>query len=280
MEKMWDKINNFVRANTILSAFLLTTLFMLPIMAAGITFITGMEYTVGLPIFTMCQLVLTAIGILLMRKLQVFEKNDFQLRNVGKGLLLGWLILVFAIISFVINLTSPPEGGYITSNPLFLLAVILAPFIGTGLFEETVFRGLVLKTVLKKMGSTKKGMINACVISSVIFGVIHLFNLSWVDNSLSVVSQVFFAFAVGVFLAAIYLRTKTLLAPMLLHGIMNLSSQIFDAFTNPDFIIQRDRTTGDITEIVIQTSILVILLLIVAFILLRKVEPETIEENN
>jgi len=276
---MWKKINDFVQAHTILSAFLLTVLFMLPILAAGLSLIIGMGQMKGLPIFTVFQIVLTAACILLMQKLDVFDKKDFGFKNAGKGLLLGWITYVFVIISFVINLTSPPEGGYIAPNPLFLVTVILAPFIGTGLFEETLIRGLVLKILLKKKGDTKKGIITACVISAVLFGVAHLTNLVWVDP-ISVISQVFYATAGGIFFGAIYLRTKTLMAPILLHGLMNVSSQIFDAFTGPDFISQRDANPTGAAETVVTTLIIVVLYLIPAFVLLRKVKPVEIVVND
>ena len=275
---MWQRINDFVQTHTVLSAFLLTVLFIVPTSVAGLLLIVGMEHTVGLPLFTACQLMLTAACIALMRKLEVFDKSDFRFKNVGKGLLLGWIVLVLAAIMFVISLTSPPEGGYSAPDPWYLLVVILAPFIGTGLFEETLCRGLILKTLLKKMGDTKKGVIAACVISAALFGAAHLVNLTWMDP-LSVIPTVFYATAGGIFFGAIYLRTKTLIAPILLHGIMNVSSQVFDAFTSPDFISQRDAViTIDITETVVMTLILVLVFLVPAFILLRKVKPAEIVE--
>jgi len=157
--------------------------------------------------------------------------------------------------------------------------VILAPFIGTGLFEETLHRGLVLKILINKMGDTKKGMITACVISAVVFGIAHLSNLVWVAP-LPVISQVFYATAVGILFGAIYMRTKTLIAPILIHGLMNVSVGIFDAFTSPDFISQRDSNPTDIVETIVSTLITVILLLIPAFVFLRKVKPENVSEND
>ena len=277
---MWYKINTFIQTRTVLSVFLLTMLFILPIMVAGLTFMVGMGGQMkGLSLFTACQIACAAMCILLMRKLAVFDKRDFMFKNVGKGLRLGWIVYVFAIIMFITSLTSPPEGGYIPPNPLFLIIVILAPFIGTGLFEETLCRGLVLKILLRKKGDTKRGMIVSCVISAVLFGGAHLLNLVWVDP-LSVIPQVFFATAGGIFLGVVYLRTKSLMALILLHGINNVFSQIFDAFTSPDFISQRDAVQIGVTETIITTLIVVVLYLVPAFVLLRKVKPEEIVKND
>ena len=65
--------------------FLLTMLFMFPIMAAGLSLIVGMGQIKGLPIFTVCQLVLTALCILLMWKLGVFDKEISGLKTRVKG---------------------------------------------------------------------------------------------------------------------------------------------------------------------------------------------------
>lgn len=273
---MWQKINNFIQTRTVLSVFLLVVLFMIPITAAGLSLMVGMGGQIeGLSLFTLCQIACTAVCILLMRKMEVFDKSEYGFKNVKKGLLLGWIVYVFAIINFIANLTSPPEDGYIAPNPLFLIMVILAPFIGTGLFEETLCRGLVLKTLLKKYGGTKKGMIFSCVVSAALFGTAHLINLVWMDP-LSVIPSVFFATAGGIFFGAIYLRTKSLMALILLHGINNVFGQIFDAFTSPDFIAQRDAVKIGLTETIITTLIILVLYLIPAFILLRKVKPAEI----
>jgi hypothetical protein len=74
---MWGKINNFVRANTILTAFLLTAFFALLLAAVGLpTMQGGMERKIGMPILTVYQVVLAVIGIMLMRKMQTLDKGD------------------------------------------------------------------------------------------------------------------------------------------------------------------------------------------------------------
>ena len=274
---MWQKINDFVRKRTVLSSFLLLVIFLLLTAVAGLLFITGdiVKEAIGMQIFIVSQFALSAICIFLMKKLQVLGENDFKFINLGKGALLSWAMLLLAAVMFVSGLISPPEGGFLTPTPLYLITVILYPFIVSGLFEEVLFRGLVLKMLLKKMGDTKKGIIGAFVISAAIFGIVHSVNLIW-EEPFTVFSTVVFATAGGFFLGAIYLRTKTLIVPILLHGLFNLSSMIWWAFT-PDGPTSTSETT--LADFMVTFLIAVLPLVIASYVLLRKVEPQVIAEK-
>ena len=270
---MWQKINNFVRANAILSAFLFSAVFLLLSVAVGLpTMQGGMEREIGMPILTVYQVVLTVIGILFMRKLQVLDKNDFKFINIGKGFLLGWIVLVLSAVMVLFGFLNRSEY-FIKPEPLFLLTVILFP-LSTGLLEEVVFRGIVLKILLRKTGGTKKGIISAFIISAALFAVVHLIHLMW-KSPIDVTGDLLFAIAGGMFLGAIYLRTKTLIAPILLHWLLNLSGGIFDAFTSPEYTIPE----ATLDNVIIITLIAALPLIIAAFVLLRKVKPENIVER-
>lgn len=82
----------------------------------------------------------------------------------------------------------------------FITAVILAP-----IFEEILFRGLLFSRLARKWGMTV-----GIIASSVIFGILHL-------------EFVLGAFVIGVVMCALYVRTGTLLVPMALHAVYNLS---------------------------------------------------------
>lgn len=89
--------------------------------------------------------------------------------------------------------------------------VVLAP-----LFEETIFRGLILGGIRQKRNS-----FTAVLISAAIFGVIHV-----------IPQQVINAFVVGIILGYIYVRTSSLLAVVIIHAINNglayLQTILFD----------------------------------------------------
>ena len=80
----------------------------------------------------------------------------------------------------------------------FILLVILAPLI-----EEMVFRGLIFSRLTKKWN-----MVGAMVVSSLAFGLLHM--------------NLIGAFVFGIVACVLYTRTRTLLAPMVLHALNNL----------------------------------------------------------
>jgi len=275
---MWEKINKFVHSQTVIATFLLSAFFMC---ALTLFFLSTRDITFpySIAFFTMGQLVLSAAVIWLMRKMQVFDVNDFKFKNMGKGFLLGWFGIVFAMVAFYSAYSQLPEKTFIVPNPLHLSIVVLHPFVGTGILEEVLIRGLILKLLLTKMGHTKKGIINACLISSALFGIVHIVNIIQVGSIWPVISQIIYATAGGFFFAALFLRTKTLMITILLHGIINLSSQIFGAIVPYDIYVLLTQPPSEINipEIIINTLLISIPLLVVGFVLLRKVKPDETE---
>jgi len=275
---LWEKINKFVRSQAVFSALLLSVLFTSIITVVGIS-IFDLKPPVILVIYTVGQLALSGTIIWLMQNLKVFDANDFKLKGIGKGFLLAWFGFLFIGISFFINFMSVPENSFIVPNTFYLLIVILHPIIGTGLFEEVLYRGLVLKILLKKTEDTKKGIIFACIISSVIFGLVaHIPNLfAGTRTYLQTVNQIITAITAGLFFAAVFVRTKKLWITILLHGLLNLSAQIFDAITSMDLVVQNAEQTGtDIGGYIFMTLLEALPILIAGLILLRKAIPDEI----
>lgn len=97
---------------------------------------------------------------------------------------------------------------------MIITAVIMAP-----IFEEIIFRGIMLK------GMTNSGEEpwKAILISSVLFGLIHGNPWQFVGATL-----------LGCVLGLVYYKTKSLLLPMLLHGFNNLCSAILIFYTQKE----------------------------------------------
>ncbi|MCL2343950.1 MAG: CPBP family intramembrane metalloprotease [Firmicutes bacterium] len=279
---MWEKINKFVYSQTVLSVFLLSAVLISAIAVFGF-FIIGMTPAARLAVYGAAQIILSGIVVWLMRKLGVFDADDFRCKGTGKKLLLAWFGVVYIIVSFFISFMQIPTNGFITPNIAYLIVVILQSFVGTALFEELLFRGLVLKLLLRKMGRAKKGIICACVISSVFFGLSHISNIFAGAPVLSTVSQIICAMGVGLFCAAIFVRTGKLWIPILFHGLLDLSAQIFNAIAvvSPDTVSQNtfNPAAANIISFILLTLFTTLPVLIAALILLRKVEPDGVLER-
>lgn len=277
---MWEKINKFVRSQAVLAVFLLSILFTSVVTVLGIL-ILDLTLPVRLAIFTAGQLMLSGTAVWLMWKLEVFDTNDFKFKGIGKGFRLAWFGFLYIAITFLICFMSIPENSFIAPNVYYLLIVVLHPFIGTGLFEEVLYRGLVLKILLKKIGGSKRGIILACVISSVFFGLLHIGNILSGYPVLPIVTQMISAIATGLFFAAVFMRTGKLWISIFFHGLLNVSVQIFDAIVSPDALTQNieSQAGADIVGFIINTLFQTLPILIAALILLRKVVPDEISDK-
>lgn len=154
---------------------------------------------------------------------KVFDINDFGLtgKNFYKGLLIGGLMF-FDIINITLGTIFLLSDYDVIIPSFYMVTVLVIEEIFTGLFEEFIFRGVILNTLLKKFG-----IISAIFISSFLFGLTHLFNLF--DNPDLIndtMAQVFYATFLGVFLGALYLRTKNIWLVAFYHTLYNSASDI------------------------------------------------------
>ncbi|QBO35977.1 CPBP family intramembrane metalloprotease [Periweissella cryptocerci] len=147
--------------------------------------------------------------------LRKFFKHNMTLRFINFKILRTDLVLFFiigliAIIVAIMDFMHP-------SNPQFNLLVIINA-LTAGIFEEVIFRGGVLYILLKAFRWLTNPPLCAALVSSLIFGCAHLENLFFTTQSLTAtLQQVFSAAILGLVCAIIYLRTGSLIYPMILH---------------------------------------------------------------
>lgn len=84
-------------------------------------------------------------------------------------------------------------------------------------FEEVAFRGIVLTVFLSKYSERK-----SIIFSSLGFGLMHLLNLTNGADLVWVMGQVVWAFTIGFFYGYIFVRTRSLLPPMIVHYLGNV----------------------------------------------------------
>lgn len=95
--------------------------------------------------------------------------------------------------------------------------------LGIGFLEEFMVRGLILNGLLARMGASRKGILWACIISSVVFGLMHV-NLSSLATAtplelLQAVLKVIQTGTYGFALAAVVCKTGELVSAALLHAL-------------------------------------------------------------
>lgn len=194
-----------------------------------------------------------------------------------KDWLIAWPLLIILLLillpiitgSLVIDLSKP----FIVS-----LFTIMNFFIG--LAEELLVRGFILSMLIMKWGTTKNGIYQSVIISSLIFGCAHLGNLI-IDPGLIVatLSQVFYATFIGVFFAACVLRSQSIWPAIILHATIDFVGQL-QQITIGGGIEAANQVTASVNLLqAMQPIILYGMLASYGFFLLKKVTPVTIESK-
>ncbi len=138
-------------------------------------------------------------------------------RAAGFNLPAEWRAIGLLWFPFAVVLILPFLMGIKTTDwgTFFYLVVGYAL---TGFMEEGLMRGIVLR-MLKPLGVNR-----SVVISSLLFGLMHVGNLLY-RNPLIVLAQMVGAFVHGVGLASIRLRTNTIWFVVVLHALHDLFLQ-------------------------------------------------------
>ena len=126
----------------------------------------------------------------------------FVVISIAFSMSIFWLQL-FALypifpgfVDFLLEPIPMPE------NPIYLVITLVSIAIIGPIAEEFIFRGVLLHRMMKKTS-----MWGGILISSILFGLLH--------------ADVFGAFIFGVIASLLYLKTRNLLIPILMHIINN-----------------------------------------------------------
>jgi uncharacterized protein len=138
--------------------------------------------------------------------------------------IIGTLTLMVGVISPLGELIPMSDGFKKTLIELsshkgifsFILLVIAAP-----LFEELIFRGIILEGMLKNYSPVK-----AILLSSVLFAVVHLNPWQFVAG-----------FIIGIFAGWLYYKTRSIAFPLIIHASANLFAYSMRVFLDLELII-------------------------------------------
>ena len=149
---------------------------------------------------------------LLVAALMVVRILGLKAEDIGFSFGLLSLQPVIALTGFVFGVVEyfilKPEAaiGELTWQGIWPPALIL--LVTTGFVEEFIFRGVLQRTALEAFGW------RGIVYVSLLFAVLHMGFLSWVDIA--------FVFAVALFFGWVVKKTGSLLGVTLSHGITNI----------------------------------------------------------
>lgn len=181
--------------------------------------------------------------------------NWFKDKEVcGAMLVVGALDLIMIVTSMV---TDGVEFG------------IKALLIGlmAGVCEELACRALPVSVMMRDWMDEKHILVVASF-TSVLFGVIHLLNIFSGKDVTATIVQVIFATCVGMFFAAIYLRTGNIVITILFHSAHDIL-----------IFIQKGAFSGaamNLTDIVTSLGLAALMLAVALYLMRKSVRPQIV----
>lgn len=144
-----------------------------------------------------------------------------KIKHAGLLITLAFLVALnnFPMIATIDNRASLTE-------PIYRVVLFFVESLSVGFFEEIIFRGIILTYLLNLLFHKKNGLLLAIIVSSIIFGIVHFFNLLAGASLTDTLLQVGYSTLVGMMWAVIYLRTKNLWIVMILHATFNFFGQV------------------------------------------------------
>ncbi len=149
-------------------------------------------------------------------------------RELGIGLLIGAGLYTACILILMAFDIYKVEG----LNPVSYLLPAIALPLSSGIFEELLFRGVLFRIVEEWLGSWI-----SLVVSSLVFGLVHLMN-----PASTLLGAIFISVEAGIMLAAAYMLTRRLWMSMGFHIAWNytqsgiFSGTVSGGYTDPGLV--------------------------------------------
>ncbi len=225
------------------------------------------------------QLIADLVVVIIMLIVLAITKKMGLLTKKGKGFFKGLPVAIYPICFSLFCLASQTYTALSEKAPLqdmtTILIFILCMFM-VGLSEELCTRAIVSESLLEHYGTNKKGIYLAAIVSGILFGLLHLFNLTSQDT-LGTIVQVFAAGAGGITYAAIYFRTGNIWITVFIHMLNDIGTGAYYGLFN----------NGNLTSALSDDSggsplyglVLVIPEIIVTIYLLRDAKLPEVKQN-
>ena len=166
-------------------------------------------------------IIIGAIAFLILKYLCPDWKLGFNKNGLKNGFkkygTVGIVVGVISGIAFYIGLK--PFNSHPTIWKVLIEGIIY--YIGVAIVEELYVRGLLLNLIEKLCYKRKNNTIIAIILSSVIFGLGHIFGVLG-QPILIIITKVIWTIAMGMYFGTIYKKTNNLWLPIILHFIIDV----------------------------------------------------------
>ena len=137
-----------------------------------------------------------------------------------------WRSILFALPALAVAVNNLPIYPLATdlarvTAPLWQVFLLALECLMVGLFEEVCFRGVIFLGFLEKRRETRKARFVAIILSSAVFGAVHLVNIFLGASPVAVLMQIGYSFLIGAMCSVVLMKTANLWLCVLLHATFN-----------------------------------------------------------
>ena len=213
--------------------------------------------------------IIGTLVIMLLYKLWFRPEFEGQLTGgrPGKGFLLGLVFIAYFALAVLI-----PIGGSRTELTMPSITSISLSFVA-GIGEEFCFRGLLLGTLMRQWKDDHRKVIFAVLLTSAIFGAIHLTNINSGAGVFVSVMQAISSGFLGVTFAAVYIRSGNLLVPMTFHVLTDIMAFATNPAVSESGVVTGTYQVGDAAD-----DVMCLILMIIGLWMLRSGVFEEVRE--
>ena len=175
-----------------------------------------------------------------------FVKPGISAKTIGLIMIPFFIFVVLSVLSFLIF------RGTVVFKPT-LKAVLLGLSAGFG--EEGMFRIFVLAIVMRFLKKENRAL-RSVVVLSIVFGLSHIGNIGQGADPGMTVAQVFTSLFTGLFFAAIYLRSGSVILPVFAHAFYDWACFVTDPTVSSDGIVVGTYGTGELIYAIVTAVLL------------------------
>ena len=202
----------------------------------------------------------------------------FSEKKIGffRSLLLGLPILIFSGFIF---LTAIPDAISDFNFANFVSLLFLCVFVG--LAEEFLCRAWLQNEFIERFGSSKRGIIISIILSSFVFGFMHITNaLNTTQGLFETFMQIFQALASGFLFGSIYYKTKNIWSVAFIHGFFDFALMVSSVNVLKDCVNSYTDSSAVIVSAVSSLFIMAFYIFIGLFALSSKKGYQFFKKNN
>lgn len=143
-----------------------------------------------------------------------------------------WKSLLFTLPPFLVVVNNMPilsmiwGDAYLVHRAPVYMIWFIAECLAIGLFEELAFRGVIFLMLAEKRHTTRKGLFWSLILTSAVFGAVHLVNVLMGAGIGPVILQIGYSFLIGAMCSVVLLKTRNIWLCVLLHAIYDFSGTL------------------------------------------------------